>query len=509
MADDHAVALGAHRPSRGPLIRPERYPFFDKLLFAVFVLGVPVFVASHWTVFRDGDVSWHIAAGRWIVENGRVPSTDPFSFTMAGKQWIAFEWGAEVIYWTAYRVAGFAGLAATVAAALMTLATALFIYLRSKAGPVALLVTFVVTYLVLMPFIMARPHVLGWPFLAAWSALLFHYRDQGRSPPLPLVLLIFFWANIHGSYFAGFIVAAAVALDALNEAGWDRQALVRWITFGIGCLVAAVVNANGMAGLLHPLTISGMETLPGIAEWRPSTTRNTPVFFLASVAVLGLLLFKRPRFRIGELCLLLTTLAMALMHVRHQSVFVIIATLILTPKLAGRGREQASKLFGSTAEARTLIAAAAATATLAIGLRMMIPLSPRETFANPRGLLAHIPPGLRSQPLINEYSFGGPLILAGIRPFIDGRADMYGDQFFADYLKLADGDDQTFNRVVSRYGIRWTMLEPENRLVAKLDASPDWRRLYSDGVGVIHVRRSGGGPEQTPCDKDAKRKDCS
>jgi len=183
VADDHAVTW-SERAVRDPLIRPERYAFFDKLLFAVFILAVPVFIASHWTVFRDGDVSWHVAAGRWIVEHGRVPSTDPFSFTMAGKPWIAFEWGAEVIYWLAYRAAGFAGLAAVVAAALMALFLSLFGYLRSRAGPVALLVALVVSYLVLQPFVMARPHVLGWPFLAAWTALLFSYRDKKRSPPL-------------------------------------------------------------------------------------------------------------------------------------------------------------------------------------------------------------------------------------------------------------------------------------------------------------------------------------
>ena len=97
MADDHAVALGAHRPSRGPLIRPERYPFFDKLIFAVFVLAVPVFVASHWTVFRDGDVSWHVAAGRWIVENGRVPSTDPFSMLMLAVPLLVLLMASELV----------------------------------------------------------------------------------------------------------------------------------------------------------------------------------------------------------------------------------------------------------------------------------------------------------------------------------------------------------------------------------------------------------------------------
>ena len=83
------MARGAERRAGGPMIDPGRYPFFDKLLFAVFILAVPVFIASNADVFRDGDVSWHIAAGRWILDHGGVPSTDSFSFTMFGQPWVA------------------------------------------------------------------------------------------------------------------------------------------------------------------------------------------------------------------------------------------------------------------------------------------------------------------------------------------------------------------------------------------------------------------------------------
>ena len=73
---------------KAPLIRPESYGLFDKLLFAVFVLAVPPFVASNSDIFGDGDVSWHVAAGRSILDHGRIPTTDPFSFSMPGKAWV-------------------------------------------------------------------------------------------------------------------------------------------------------------------------------------------------------------------------------------------------------------------------------------------------------------------------------------------------------------------------------------------------------------------------------------
>ena len=48
------------------------------------------------SLFADGDTSWHIAAGRWILQHGAVPTRDPFSYSMPGTPWHAHEWLAEV-----------------------------------------------------------------------------------------------------------------------------------------------------------------------------------------------------------------------------------------------------------------------------------------------------------------------------------------------------------------------------------------------------------------------------
>src|SRR3982751_1780866 len=85
----------------------------------VAVLLIPAVLGSSQTIFNDGDVSWHIATGEWILDHRAIPHTDPFSFTWFGKPWVPIEWLAEVIYAGAYRLAGYAGVAALVTAALM------------------------------------------------------------------------------------------------------------------------------------------------------------------------------------------------------------------------------------------------------------------------------------------------------------------------------------------------------------------------------------------------------
>jgi hypothetical protein len=94
-------------------------------------------------------------------------------------------------------------------------------------------------------------------------------------------------------------------------------------------------------------------------------------------------------------------------------------------------------------------------------------------------------------PVLNDYSFGGYLIFAGIPTFIDGRGELYGGEFIARYnrdLSLADLGD--FLKLLDQYKLGATLLAPDTPAVALLDRLPDWRRVYSDDVAVVHKRQA-------------------
>ena len=62
-------------------------------------------------LFRDSDAGWHIRSGEAILATGALPATDPYSFTMTGKPWFAWEWGADVLTGWVHRSAGLSGVA--------------------------------------------------------------------------------------------------------------------------------------------------------------------------------------------------------------------------------------------------------------------------------------------------------------------------------------------------------------------------------------------------------------
>jgi hypothetical protein len=453
-----------------------RRSFNLALIVALFVAMV---LGSSATIFNDGDVSWHIATGQWILAHKAIPHTDPFSFTWGGKSWVAFEWFAEVLLAGAFAIARYSGVAALVTAALMALHAFVFLNATRFVRPWVAAGSVVAMDLVLIPMMLARPHVLAWPLVAGWTWLMLRTREQDRAPPLAAALLMVVWVNLHGSWVMGLAIAGAFGLEALVGSEDKARVLKQWGLFGLACLVASCVNANGVDGVLHPFRVAGLQTLPLIDEWKPSSPLVTPIFFVVLAAVLALLWIKRPKLPAIRWLLLGALLMLALFQVRHQAILAIVAAMVVPSGFARRA-ERSSSVAGWVVPAAVALAAA---------VRASLPITVPENEANPWRLIAAIPPELRSQPVLNGYAMGGPLILSGMRPYIDGRSDMYGDALVFDYKRITDGDAASLDAAVKRWNLRWAILPRRyTKLVALLDRSPGWRRIKEDEAGLIYVR---------------------
>src|SRR5439155_17936947 len=90
-------------------------------------------------------------------------------------------------------------------------------------------------------------------------------------------------------------------------------------------------------------------------------------------------------------------------------------------------------------------------------------------------------------PVFDDYAFGGYLIFAGIKPFIDGRY-FYGDAFIKRYAEAASVASNALPQLLTEYHVAWTLLGAKIPAVVLLDHLPGWRRLYADDIAVVHVR---------------------
>jgi len=91
--------------------------------------------------------------------------------------------------------------------------------------------------------------------------------------------------------------------------------------------------------------------------------------------------------------------------------------------------------------------------------------------------------------MLNAYNWGGYLMYAlpEYPVFVDGRTDLYGDQFLADYLRAARGGDN-WRDMVDQYAIGWVLVETGSGLANNLLNEPGWRLAYSDDQASLYVK---------------------
>ncbi|MDE3176254.1 MAG: hypothetical protein KGM15_09155, partial [Pseudomonadota bacterium] len=128
-------------------------------------------------------------------------------------------------------------------------------------------------------------------------------------------------------------------------------------------------------------------------------------------------------------------------------------------------------------------------AALALGaVRLFLPVAATPQYDSTHAALAALPAGDKAKPVLNGYAFGGYLIFEGVKPYVDGRADLFGDAFLADYAKIARGEADALGPTLAREHIGWTMFSPAQGAAAAMDAMPGWRRVYADARVVVHAR---------------------
>ncbi|HKT16642.1 MAG TPA: hypothetical protein VJR47_01285 [Stellaceae bacterium] len=468
------------------------------LLVALFAYALMLWSAPK--LLHDGDTFFHIAAGNWIWAHGQVPHTDPFSFTMRGAPWIAHEWLAEFVLAAAYAALGWTGVVAASAAAIAAAFWQLTRFLETKLHPTAMLLGLAASFLLAAPHLLARPHVFAMPILVAWMIALEKAPARGRPPSLYILPLMTLWANLHGGFVIGLALIGLPALEAVLAApDWTarKTAARAWGGFFLAAALAATLTPNGFEGPLFAFRLARQSfSLDFIGEWHSTDFTH---FQPLEIWILGLLLlgfWLRPRLPWTRLALLLGLVHLSLAHARNTDLLALIGPVVLAQPLAQALGRKAQHRNAARPDPRLWLVGGAAALLLSV-IAWIKPVPPLDQRVAPKDALAAATAAGAIGPVFNAYDFGGYLVFAGVAPFVDGRVDVYGDAFMEQYADAVAARGQALPRLLDRYHIAWTLLQPQMPAVAALDRSPDWVRVYGDANAVVH-RRRGGMPSPRP-----------
>jgi hypothetical protein len=489
----------------------------------------------------DGDAGWHIRLGEMFLANGRLPATDPFSFTMAGKQWFAWEWLADVVLGIAHQLDGLQGVVLLAGAVIALTASLLVRYMQwLRVNVVIAILSMLLICSVSTVHWLARPHMFTWGFLIVTLWLLEADRRRHSWKVWLLVPMGALWTNLHGGWVALIVTTGIFAVGTGMEDIWRHaqkegwrlhvpSAARRYLLLCALCLTATVVNPYGIE--LHAHVGSYLQSdfiLDHVQEFqsprfRSESMRVLEVMIFASFFVAAFMVrrgeFVRP--------LLMAAWAHAcLTSVRHAPLFAIVALPYIALEVT-RLIQTASKSGWSLAEVLEGLGKDYGTeggraseqgpwlGWLPIAGLVLVAVTlngrsdeeqwkaafPEVRF--PTVAVEALGERLTGQRVLTSDQWGDYLVyrlFPNYLTFIDGRSDFYAPEIRDDYMSIL-GSDWKAEEVLRKYDFQAALLPLEWAITTALKQSPDWRVVYDDGFAVYLEKRADVSSERTAADQ--------
>lgn len=454
----------------------------------------------------DIDFWWHIAAGRNILENGAIPSVDPFGMYDAanacGQTVLKSEWLGQVLLYAVYRWFGLDGII-LFRAGLLALCLAI-VYLRCRlaasASPFALVIT-ALAGLAILHHTGERPQLVSFLLLSLLFLLLDSYVHYGKRwllyciPPVMLV-----WSNIHAGALMG---VAALGLFGIGYVLGNRWALGRLNTPPNKMMLVIV----GLSSVILVTAPSGFDTFKCIVLQQSGSIRELVSEYASPWSLwpatlyywvfIGVTLVSFPGF-LSKAYLKQGALGFALGLISVVSYrYIPLFILVVAPYVAASLNRMLSRVR-LPAAAIHLSALVVALAFLGYGFRQ------EKVFQHglqeqrfPVGAVAFIKANKLGGKMFNTMNWGGYLLwnLSGTTSlFIDGRTlDPYRVAPYTNILwttpeGLRFFEQENFDLALVPYGSAFS--GERYPIVAYLQSHPGWQVVYQDGLGYLFARRA-------------------
>lgn len=479
-------------------------------------LVVVLMAATALLAFRsidDLDYGIHLGTGRWILKNGKVPTTDPFTWSIPENLYVAYHWGFQVIAAALYEK--FSHLGPVLLRFFLVLCTAAALAMSVAARRLDVVVAGCCGLLALVAAELrfsVRPELFTYLFLALLMLALDRWRAGSRRALVWIPLIFVGWVNTH-IYVLGFVLLLAQLIEQVYLKKIDR-AFVGVIVLACAALF---INPYGLDAVLEPIRLfTRMDknnifaqhitelSSPLAIDDNPRRTDLTVQFAcwgaLLVMSVPASLALYRAR-RIADLITLTLFAALSAVAVRNITLFVVVALPIVahgfTLMMASRPKRWEPSLR------------VAFNVVLLAGALLCLRVSNGAWYATQRRPV-HMAAKVERQMLaldaaefvermdlkgrgFNNFNVGGALILgAPSHPiYIDGRNEVTGERFFRNYLEILQ--PAKFEDFLRSFNIEYIVLGHSNmmHLVRLLLASNDWTPVYYDSVAVIFVRKAG------------------
>jgi hypothetical protein len=503
------------------------FPSVADVLFVAILLGLSCGVLGR-LLLRDADIGWHIRNGEQMLVTHAIPHTDSFSSTMNGHSWYAWEWLYDLVFALIHHAFGLNGVVFSTAAIIAaTFVLALHSGLRRGASLPVMLLLLILALGASAVHFLARPHVLSWLFTVIWFELLDSSEHQGNRRLVWLPLFMVLWVNLHGGFVVGFLLLGIyLAGDAIEyftrqETGEATAKRILWLSAVAAVTFAAsFVNPYGYhlhAHIYHYL--SDRFLMNQISEFLAPDFHGGAQQCFVVLLILAVLTFASARqaIRISEVLVVICAAYLGCYATRNLPIAGLLIALVVAPILSGfiacAGKSSTMTLWLKALFDR-LDSFGSRMRNLELGQRghlWMVGVFVLGLWACfnhgrvgstqlfdahfdgkrfPVEATNYISERRIREPIFSLDYWGGYLIYRTYpqsRVVLDDRHDLYGAQFFKEYLKVVL-IQPGWEKVLDRLGVDWVLLPDSSSLANMLRLTSQWTIMHEDGTAVLFER---------------------
>jgi hypothetical protein len=519
-------------------------PFARRLSQLAVVLTGLLAVVFALRPMDDFDTWYHLNAGRLMMATHHWPATNTFAYTAPDYQWIDLHWLFQLMVYGAWVVAGPNGCIGLTIALLLVTVGFLYLTARRLAPDAVVAVLLATALLIASPRFVPRPEMLSFALLAIYLWLLEGYPANGAAI-FWLVPLQMIWTNSQGIFAVGLAVigcywAGATAAFLPVPRGWRATSglgVPEWRRLTIVLVAACAVcflNPYGWQGVMFPIEllprVTGSSLFSGrIGEFRSpfQSGYGLPLAYTwAATLVITALSFvvSARRWHVGRLLATAAFAWLSTQALRNVALFAWIAVPAVAgnlgplfrgrtamPEPSGRAerRRQANEPAAGKMRGPAFLPALGAGAVV-VGLVLLIAFVATNRLA--RWLDIEREVGLGVSPLhvpiaaeqfahdvgitgrpFNDLATGGYLGWRRFpeeRVFVDGRLEVYPEDFFRFYFNVVDNPamwPQVVERFAPDYAILYHVWSNRFPLVRYLRAGHGWELVYYDETASLYV----------------------
>ena len=394
--------------------------------------------------FKNGsDYYWHVRIGNYIVNNHKIPFTDIFSWygLLNSLHWISHEWLYEcLIYGFRFLFGSYGSLIYTFLC-LFGISSINYLYNKNDFSKNTFY-TIILATIGLLVFgfkLLPRPHLLSYLLFTVTVYLAYDLYHNPKSKKIYFSLLIsILWANLHGgssnlSYIIYlmflFINIISIKYKNISNNKLNKEQVLKYIYAIVTSIIGILVNPHTYKMLLYPYQNMGYKIMMDcIEEWSGITLNLEGIIYILLIIIL-IIIFIRKLIKKEKMSLMniLITLIFIIMGIKSIKFFPYLYIFICfyIPKGFKKNRFYINPIV--------------------IGIVLIITniffiFNYKEEKVISDDIINYLKDN-KVERLYNTYDLGGYLIYKDIKPFIDGRADMYVDNIFTDVCYIEKGID--------------------------------------------------------------------